>query len=201
MSSEGTLKMLVVDDEEEITRLVSLYFSKRNYKVLTANSGGEAIKQVRENPDLDVILLDIMLPDHSGIELLEHFRNYLNDAAIIMVTGVNDLETVVNAMKLGADDYAVKPFRLGQLEEKIEAALRKRSMANMMGSGGLTAEEALQKIEQIKEKSAVVTFVFDDSEELNKFTEEVKKRGDVEIIDIRVGENYEISLKLISVAK
>ncbi len=197
MALEDRLKLLAVDDEAEITRLVSIYFSKRGYEVLVANSGEEAIKMVRENPDIDVILLDIMLPDYSGVELLEQFRVYLKNTVIIMVTGVNDLETVVNAMKLGADDYAVKPFRLGQLEEKIENAMRKRSMMNIMESESLTAEAALEKIGKIKERGSVITFVFDDPDELNKFTEEVKKKEDVKIIDIRVGESYEISVKLL----
>ncbi len=192
--AEPSLKLLTVDDEEEITKLVRLYFSKRGYDVLEAHNGEEAIKIIEENPDLDVILLDVMLPDTNGIDILEQVRPYLQNTVIIMVTGVNDLETVVNAMKLGADDYAVKPFRLGDLEAKIEAALNKKSLGTI--KEGMTAEEAMEKLKQFKDRNVVITFTFDDIEELNKFTEMVKNTGEVNILDVRVGDEYEVSLKL-----
>ncbi len=192
--AEPSLKLLTVDDEEEITKLVRLYFSKRGYDVLEAHNGEEAIKIIEENPDLDVILLDVMLPDTNGIDILEQVRPYLQNTVIIMVTGVNDLETVVNAMKLGADDYAVKPFRLGDLEAKIEAALNKKSLGTI--KEGMTAEEAMEKLKQFKDRNVVITFTFDDIEELNKFTEMVKNTGKVNILDVRVGDEYEVSIKL-----
>ncbi len=196
MCVDGKLKLLVVDDEVEITKLISMYFSKRGYVVLVANTGADAIKHVRENPDTNIILMDIMLPDFSGLELLEQFRSYMPDIVIIIVSGVNDLETVVRAMKLGADDYVVKPFRLGELEEKMEAALHKRAMFSTMSSEhGLSSEEAMNRLEKIKTSDAIITFTFDDIDELNAFTERVKNRNDVSIIDIKVGERYEISLK------
>ncbi len=192
--AEPSLKLLTVDDEEEITKLVRLYFSKRGYDVLEAHNGEEAIKIIEENPDLDVILLDVMLPDTNGIEILEQVRPYLQNTVIIMVTGVNDLETVVNAMKLGADDYAVKPFRFGDLEAKIESALNKKSLREI--KEGMTAKEAMEKLKQFKDGNVVITFTFDDIEELNKFTEMAKNTGKVDILDVRVGDEYEVSLKL-----
>ncbi len=192
--SESKLKLLSVDDETEITKLVSLYFSKRGYEVIEAHSGQEAIQKIEENPDIDVLLLDVMLPDMSGVEILEQVRDYLSNAVIIMVSGVNDLDTVVNSMKLGADDYTVKPFRLGELESKIENAIHKKSMKSI--SDGLTAEEAMAKLSQIKERHVVLTFVFEDVNELNKFTELLKKEQEADIIDLRVGEKYEVSVRI-----
>ncbi len=192
-SPEGMLKLLAVDDEEDITHLVKLYFSRKGYDVIVANTASEAIRALEENPDVDVVLLDIMLPDGNGVELLEHIRLYLPNAAIIMATGVNDLETVVRAMQNGADDYVVKPFRLGTLEEKIESAIHKRSMESLRE--GLSAEEAVKVLEDIRERSAILTFSFDDVDELNRFTDAIKDRKDVEIIDIRIGDRYEVSVK------
>jgi len=192
--SESKLKLLSVDDEVEITKLVRLYFSKRGYDVIEAHSGQEAIQKIEKNPDIDVLLLDVMLPDMSGVEILEQVRGYLSNAVIIVVSGVNDLDTVVNSMKLGADDYAVKPFRLGELESKIESAIHKKSMKSI--SDGLTADEAMAKLSQIKERHVVLTFVFEDVNELNKFTELLKKEQEADIIDMRVGEQYEVSVRI-----
>ncbi len=125
---KSSLKLLVVDDNVEITKLITLYFSKNGYKVIAANTGIDGFNKIKENPDIDILLLDIMLPDATGLDILEQIREILKNTVIIMVTGVNDLDTVVSAMKLGADDYVVKPFRLSKLKEKNrECSIQKRS--------------------------------------------------------------------------
>ena len=161
--------------------------------MIVANTASDAIRALEENPDVDAVLLDLMLPDGNGLELLEHIRLYLPNAAIIMATGVNDLETVVRAMQNGADDYVVKPFRLGTLEEKIESALHKRSMETLRE--GISADEALKILEEINENSAILTFSFEEVGEMKAFTEAIRNRDDVEIIDIRIGDHYEVSVK------
>ena len=194
MSDEAAkLKVLVVDDEVEITHLLSLYLGNRGYEVLTANTVGDAIGVLESNPDIDAVLLDIMLPDGNGVEFLKHVRAYLPDAAIIMVTGVNDLDTVVRAMKNGADDYLTKPFRLAQLDEKIESALHRKSVATL--ERGITAEEAIGALEKIKEHGVVFTFSFDTVDEMNRFMEDLKRRDDVKVVDVRIGDHYDVSVK------
>ncbi|NPA74737.1 MAG: response regulator [Euryarchaeota archaeon] len=187
------LKMLVVDDNQDITKLIKIYFTKRGYEVLIANKGEEAFKLMEQNPDIDVILLDVMLPDFSGIEILEQIRGIMKNAVIIMVTGVNDLETVVNAMKLGADDYVVKPFRLGEMEQKIENLMFKKTIVN--GEEHLTAEDALNILNETKSQGVNLVFSFDDIEEFNQFIEMVKGMEDVSIEDMQIGEKYEVRLK------
>ncbi len=186
------LKILVVDDNEEMTRLVKIYFSKKGYDVLVANTGGEAFKLIEQNSDIDVILLDMMLPDYSGMDILEQVRGIMKNAAIIMVTGVNDLETVVRAMKLGADDYVVKPFRLKDIEEKMESILFKKATTM---EKHLSAEEALSIIENTYSDGANMRFVFEDIEEFNKFVERVKNMANVKIEDMQVGDKYEVIVR------
>jgi DNA-binding response OmpR family regulator len=187
------LKLLVVDDNVEMANLLKLYFSKKGYTVLVANTGEEAFKRIEENPDIDAMLLDVMLPDFSGLDILEQVRGILKNAAIIMVTGVNDLQTVVNAMKLGADDYVVKPFRLGDIESKIESILFKKATTS---DRTLTAEEALKLLESAKVDGGNMLFVFEDNEEFSEFVERVKKMNNVRIEDMQIGDKYEIRVKI-----
>ncbi len=187
------LKLLVVDDNVEMANLLKLYFSKKGYTVLVANTGEEAFKRIEENPDIDAMLLDVMLPDFSGLDILEQVREILKNAAIIMVTGVNDLQTVVNAMKLGADDYVVKPFRLGDIESKIESILFKKATTS---DRTLTAEEALKLLESAKVDGGNMLFVFEDNDEFSEFVERVKKMNNVRIEDMQIGDKYEIRVKI-----
>jgi len=127
-------KILVVDDEHLIRWSLEQNLKKQGYEVLSAGSGEDALKILREeNPHL--MLLDIQLPGINGIEVLERAKEIDEEVIVIMVTALGVLETAVKAMRLGAHDYINKPFNLDELAIVIKKALEtgelKREVAHL----------------------------------------------------------------------
>jgi two-component system KDP operon response regulator KdpE len=117
--------ILVVDDEPQIRRVLRATLSSNGYDVIEAKNGQEAIEiAVREHPDL--ILLDVNMPEMSGLEACSKMRLSFS-TPIIMVTVRNSEQDKVLALDSGADDYVVKPFAIGELLARIRAALRRSS--------------------------------------------------------------------------
>ncbi|MDK2946579.1 response regulator transcription factor [Geotoga petraea] len=116
-------KILIVEDDKSISRLLELELSHEGYDTKIANDGDEAIK-FYEDFKPDVILLDIMLPIRDGFEIAEIIRNYDKDIGIIMLTAKGELENRVEGLKY-ADDYIVKPFEIEEIFARLEALLRR----------------------------------------------------------------------------
>ena len=111
-------KILTVDDEMGIDSFFYEFFTARNYEVLSAQNGKDAIEIARkERPR--IILLDINMRGMDGIETLKNIRTFDKDVAIIMVTGVKDDDTINKALDAGADDYITKPLSLEYLEKVV----------------------------------------------------------------------------------
>ena len=111
-------KILTVDDEMGIDSFFYEFFTARNYEVLSAQSGKEAIEITRkENPR--IILLDINMRGMNGIETLRAIREFDKNVVVIMVTGVKDDDTINEALDLGANDYITKPLSLEYLEKVV----------------------------------------------------------------------------------
>jgi DNA-binding NtrC family response regulator len=111
-------RVLIVDDEQSICDLLYDELSEQGYTCTAVLDGNEATsKLVAEN--FDVVLLDIKLGSISGMEVLKEIRSNHHDTATIMITGINHLDTAVEAMKLGASDYIVKPFELDRLNNSL----------------------------------------------------------------------------------
>ncbi|MFA7402473.1 MAG: sigma-54 dependent transcriptional regulator [Pelobacteraceae bacterium] len=115
-------KLLVVDDEHLIRWSLEQNLKKQGYEVVTAGSGEDALRLVREEQP-DLVLLDIQLPGISGIDVLEKIKDHDEDIIVIMVTANSGLENAVNAMRLGAYDYISKPFNLDELSIVVRKAL------------------------------------------------------------------------------
>jgi len=114
--------VLIVDDEQVVCDVLDAELCERGYLCTMVLSGNEALAKLAAE-DFDVVLLDIRLPEMSGMEVLrEIWLNHTN-AATIMITAVNDVATAVEAIKLGASDYLVKPFDLDRVETSIRTAL------------------------------------------------------------------------------
>ena len=124
MGKQGTI--LVVDDENGIRQSFKVLFKDR-YHVLAAETGKEAIDLLTKN-SVDLILLDILLPDVNGLDLLEKLKAIDPNLDVIMVTAVKDLQTAVKAIKLGAYEYIIKPFLVDDVLNAVERALEKRSL-------------------------------------------------------------------------
>lgn len=116
-------KILVVDDEPSITKLVSAYLKPEGYEVFTASDGNAGLKAARAfKPDL--IILDIMLPGMDGIELLSRLRRE-SDVYVIMLTAKTEETDKIVGLTIGADDYVTKPFSPRELVARVKAALRR----------------------------------------------------------------------------
>lgn len=116
------VKILVVDDEHLIRWSLEQNLKKQGYEVLTAGSGEDALRIIREDPP-ELVLLDIQLPGISGLEVLEKIKELDEDIIVIMVTAHGGLETAVTAMRIGAYDYLNKPFNLDEMAIVIRKAL------------------------------------------------------------------------------
>lgn len=116
-------KILVVDDEPSITKLVSAYLKPEGYEVYTAADGNAGLKAARTfKPDL--IILDVMLPGLDGIELLSKLRRE-SDVYVIMLTARTEETDKIVGLSVGADDYVTKPFSPRELVARVKAALRR----------------------------------------------------------------------------
>lgn len=120
-------KVLIVEDDKSISRLLELELSHEGYDTKIANDGDEAIT-FYEDFKPDIILLDVMLPVRDGFEIAEIIRNYDKDIGIIMLTAKGELENRVEGLKY-ADDYIVKPFEIEEIFARLEALLRRLNKA------------------------------------------------------------------------
>jgi len=119
----SNIKILVVDDEQNIVDLVSAYLRQENYEVYTAMDGPGALKAARAyKPDL--IVLDVMLPGMDGIEVLTQLRRE-SDVYVILLTAKSEETDKIVGLSVGADDYLTKPFSPRELVARIKAALRR----------------------------------------------------------------------------
>lgn len=119
-------KILIIDDEEGVRE--SLKFSLRDkYKVILSSNGKEGLSTIeKERPDL--VILDIILPDIDGINLLKEIKEKFKDIPVIMLTAISHVNTAVEAMKLGAADYIPKPFDIDKLIYTIENTLKMKNL-------------------------------------------------------------------------
>jgi DNA-binding response OmpR family regulator len=120
-------RILVVDDEERMVRFIRLNLEHDGFRVITAYNGMQAINKVRSDlPDL--ILLDVMMPDMDGFEVLKITRE-TNSVPVIMLTAKGDEDDRVRGLELGADDYVTKPFSPRELVSRVKAVLRRTEPA------------------------------------------------------------------------
>ena len=120
-------KILIVDDELSIRR--SLYNTfKRDYQIETAGSGSEAVNKIKGD-DFDLVLLDQKMPDVDGLEVLKEIKGINDRIIIIMMTAYGSIESSVEAMKLGAHDYILKPYELDEIKIIVEKALRYQELS------------------------------------------------------------------------
>jgi two-component system response regulator ResD len=121
--TENNQKVLVVDDEERIRRLIRMYLEREDFIVEEASDGKEALEMALEN-QYDVILLDVMMPEMDGIEVCEELRKE-KTTPVIMLTAKGEESNRVQGFEVGADDYIVKPFSPREVVLRVKAVLRR----------------------------------------------------------------------------
>jgi two-component system phosphate regulon response regulator PhoB len=135
-----THRILVVDDEPDITALVAYHLAKAGYRVSTASSGAEALKAASEEKP-DVVVLDLMLPGLSGYDVLAELRSReeTRDVGVILLTARREEVDRIRGLSLGADDYLTKPFSPQELTLRVAAVLRRLQSPAVAAGNSITA--------------------------------------------------------------
>lgn len=120
------IRILVVDDEEQMTSFIASYLHNEGYSVKQAHSGAEALRALEESPGFDLVLLDWMMPGMNGLDVCRQLRR-LSEVPVIFLTAKTDEIDKVLGLEIGADDYITKPFSLRELEVRIRVILRRRN--------------------------------------------------------------------------
>jgi DNA-binding NtrC family response regulator len=120
-------RILVVDDEEIVIRSCLRILAGDEFQVESVQDGREALRKIEENP-YDVVILDIMMPNMDGLEVLRRVKEMHPNVDVIMITGLSQIDTAVQAMKLGAFDYISKPFEPDELKLVVQRALERRRL-------------------------------------------------------------------------
>ena len=149
-------RILIVDDEEDICMILSYSLQKAGYEVLVAHSAEEALANYElriKNYEVDLILLDIMMSEMSGLEMAEKVKSENGNVKgenhlppIIFLTALSDEDTVLQGFKLGADDYISKPFRIAEVLARVAAVLRRSA----------TPKTAVQNSSEVQNSSTIV---------------------------------------------
>lgn len=121
---EQTIHILVVDDEPDIRRILHIMLEHQGYRVHEAINGRRAVEYIRENPDTDLILMDIMMPELGGVEASREIRS-ISSAPILFLTAKSQERDMLQAYQSGGDDYLVKPFSSAELLMRVGSLLRR----------------------------------------------------------------------------
>ncbi len=121
-------RVLIVDDEQDIRELLSDFLESDGYQCLIASDATEALERFKSEGPIDLVMSDIRMPGKTGIELLGDIKKIDEDAMVVMISAVKDIETAIAAMSKGAYDYIAKPFKLNEVTFVIKKALEKRQL-------------------------------------------------------------------------
>lgn len=120
------VKILIVEDDEKIARFIELELLHEGYEILKADNGRDGL-EITEKGEVDLVLLDIMIPQINGLEVLRRIRK-TSDLPVIMLTARDAVMDKVSGLDAGADDYITKPFAIEELLARIRTALKKRTV-------------------------------------------------------------------------
>lgn len=142
------MRILVADDEQQLSHVLSSAMTASGYQVDIANNGQEAVEQAKENA-YDVIILDIMMPVKSGLEALKEIRATGNRTYIMMLTAMGEEDDKVTGLDAGADDYLTKPFSLKELLARLRSRQRRDDsyQVDVLEFGDLTLNGNDQSLE------------------------------------------------------
>ncbi|HEY0701933.1 MAG TPA: response regulator transcription factor [Candidatus Acidoferrales bacterium] len=140
------MNILVVEDEPELAAVLMRGLEEEQFKVQLCGEGQAALRRSEET-NFDLILLDVMLPDLSGFEVVEQLRSSSRDTPVLMLTARDSLADIVRGLDLGADDYLTKPFSFVELLSRIRAIERRTGIKpkNVLEAGDLVLDVAAQR--------------------------------------------------------
>lgn len=143
------VKILIVEDEEKIARFIELELKHEGYEVIKANNGRLGL-EVAEKGEVELVILDVMLPEINGLEVLRRIRK-VSDIPVIMLTARDAVMDKVSGLDAGADDYVTKPFAIEELLARIRTALKKRVVTekkdvDVLSCGPLSLDKKKHKV-------------------------------------------------------
>ncbi|MEE1322026.1 MAG: response regulator transcription factor [Acutalibacteraceae bacterium] len=150
-------RILIVDDDKRINDLLVDIFTVEGYETVSAYDGEEAIKILESNKDIPLMLLDVMLPEFDGWQVLDYVKQHF-DVKVIMLTALSDEYNEAKGLKNGADDYVIKPFKRAALIERVKKLISGYITTNtrILVSGRLRVSQAEMKV-YIDEKEIKIT--------------------------------------------
>ena len=116
------MKILIVEDDEMILRTLEFRLKKDGYAISVAHDGKEALEKLKEG-NYNLVITDLMLPFVTGMEVLSYVKSNLPDLPVIVLSGADEEGTIMDALKLGADDFIAKPFSPGELTLRVKRLL------------------------------------------------------------------------------
>ena len=144
------INVLVVDDEPVLAELVSMALRYEGWDIATAGDGASALALARETPP-DVVVLDVMLPDMSGLDVLHELRQQIPGLPLLLLTAKDSVEDRIAGLTAGGDDYVTKPFSLEEVLARLRGLLRRAGLARARGEtqlavGDLTMDEDAREV-------------------------------------------------------
>lgn len=170
--------LLIVDDEPNLRQLLKLYFEQKNFNVLLASSGREALEIFEDGSFTDAVILDIKMPDINGLEVLIEMKKRAKDVPVIMITAFGSHTGALEALRQGAYDYITKPFELEELYFRVKKALEKAALE--------------KEIYELKEEIEVKTkygFIVGKSSAMQKIANIIEKISKVSTTVLITGES------------
>jgi DNA-binding response OmpR family regulator len=122
----GAMKILLIEDETELAKSILHYLSVKDFVCEWANSKETALDKI-SSYEYDCILLDLMLPDGNGFDILLHLKSEYKTEGVIIISAKEALETRIEGLEMGADDFLTKPFHLSELQVRIQALIRRKN--------------------------------------------------------------------------
>lgn len=123
------MKILIIEDESELADSICEYLSEENYLCEFARNFSQAINKI-ESYNYDCILLDVMLPDGNGMNILQELKKQDKQDGVIIISAKNALDDKIKGLQIGADDYLTKPFHLAELAARIYSVIRRKQFGN-----------------------------------------------------------------------
>ncbi len=127
------MKILVVDDDKEIAQLLGIYIKNEGYDPITAYNGKEALTKLHTTPDIGLMILDIMMPEMSGIEVIKEVRKDSELPILILSAKTDDMDKIQGLVS-GGDDYVTKPFNPLEVMARVKSLLRRASITSLTRS-------------------------------------------------------------------
>jgi DNA-binding NtrC family response regulator len=142
-------RILIVDDEPAVRKLITRILSKEGYQCEEADSATQVLDRLKSSRT-ELVILDIRMPDKSGIELLPEIKASHPNTAVIMVSAIVEVPSAVQCMKLGAEDYICKPFKADELALTVERTLHKRKLKIKINRNKQSPEDAVPSVTKDK---------------------------------------------------